>query len=259
MNNDANQESERIDQDVTLSSVDLLACIIPAFSALFGCFYGLAIDDGSRGLARSPLFEPEFAPKEIMDILPGAVLAPDTKERPDRRPRWKVMRKKPPLTSASRQIKERVHDLTHICAARSSSRFSCGNPRPEQLPFFVRQVCVIARPCHEKVDAILRPFSYRLLGNAIKFSPAKTLIQIQVEADSEFVTLSVLDQGPGIPESDLENIFKDYWQAKETSQLGAGLGLPIVRGIVEEHGGRVWAERRDHGGTALKFTLPREA
>ena len=69
----------------------------------------------------------------------------------------------------------------------------------------------------------------------------------------EFV---VSDTGPGIPEADLKRVFTPYWQAKKTAHMGAGLGLAIVRGIVEAHGGKVWADHGPGGGAVFRFTIP---
>jgi signal transduction histidine kinase len=70
--------------------------------------------------------------------------------------------------------------------------------------------------------------------------------------------VSVRDSGPGIPTEDLERIFRPFWQAPHAARLGAGLGLAISRGIVEQHGGRVWAESREGMGSTFYFTLPEE-
>jgi signal transduction histidine kinase len=52
-------------------------------------------------------------------------------------------------------------------------------------------------------------------------------------------------------------VFRPYWQAKKTAHMGAGLGLAIVRGIVEAHGGTAWAENAPGGGARFTFTIPR--
>jgi signal transduction histidine kinase len=68
--------------------------------------------------------------------------------------------------------------------------------------------------------------------------------------------VSVKDSGPGIPPEDLERIFYPFWQAPRVARQGTGLGLPIVRVIVEHHGGRVWVESREGTGSTFHFTLP---
>ena len=70
------------------------------------------------------------------------------------------------------------------------------------------------------------------------------------------VLFCISDTGPGIPREHLTEIFNPYWQAKRTERLGAGLGLPIAKGIVESHGGKIWVESRESGGTQFYFTLP---
>jgi signal transduction histidine kinase len=67
---------------------------------------------------------------------------------------------------------------------------------------------------------------------------------------------SVTDNGPGIPEGLLEAVFERFWQAGQNDQRGLGLGLYIARGIVEAHGGRIWAESRVGEGSTFHFTLP---
>ena len=97
-----------------------------------------------------------------------------------------------------------------------------------------------------------------LLGNAVKFTPERGAIQVEVRPREREVYFTVRDSGPGIPEADLKNVFTPYWQAKKTAHMGAGLGLAIVRGIVEAHGGRVWAENPPGGGAMFTFTVPAE-
>jgi signal transduction histidine kinase len=74
--------------------------------------------------------------------------------------------------------------------------------------------------------------------------------------DGDRVLFMVNDTGPGIPKEHLHDIFSPYWQAKRTERLGAGLGLPIAKGIVEAHGGRIWVESEPGRGTSFYFTLP---
>lgn len=96
-----------------------------------------------------------------------------------------------------------------------------------------------------------------LIGNALKFTPAGGVISIRVEDRPRHVLFMVADTGPGIPHEHLPHIFNPYWQAKRTERQGAGLGLPIARGIVESHGGKIWVESEDGSGTRFFFTLPR--
>jgi signal transduction histidine kinase len=96
-----------------------------------------------------------------------------------------------------------------------------------------------------------------LIGNAMKFTPAGGEINVTAAPRTETeVIISVADTGPGIPKENLSDIFNPYWQAKRTARMGAGLGLPIAKGIVEAHGGRIWVESEIGKGTTFFFTLP---
>jgi signal transduction histidine kinase len=95
-----------------------------------------------------------------------------------------------------------------------------------------------------------------LIGNAIKFTPRGGRITLAARREGREARVSVTDQGPGIPEADLERVFEPYWQAKSTARLGAGIGLKIAKGLVEVHGGRIWVESKVGVGTTFSFTLP---
>lgn len=96
-----------------------------------------------------------------------------------------------------------------------------------------------------------------LVGNAVKFTPEGGRVSVSAARVGDEALFSVTDNGPGIPESLLEAIFQRFWQAGENDQRGLGLGLYIAKGIVESHGGRIWAESRVGEGSSFHFTLPR--
>ncbi len=98
-----------------------------------------------------------------------------------------------------------------------------------------------------------------VVGNSLKFGPAGGHIQIAAVADGGVVQFTVTDDGPGMSPEELANLFDRSWQARRRSRDGVGLGLSIVKGIVEAHGGRVWAESTLGEGTRLHFTLPAES
>ncbi|HEY2091207.1 MAG TPA: GAF domain-containing sensor histidine kinase [Thermoanaerobaculia bacterium] len=96
-----------------------------------------------------------------------------------------------------------------------------------------------------------------LIGNALKFTPAHGTIVYRSKPDRDgLVLFSVADSGPGIPRENLKDIFNPYWQAKRAERMGAGLGLPIAKGIVESHGGKIWVESEAGKGTTFYFTVP---
>ncbi|HEX9362978.1 MAG TPA: HAMP domain-containing sensor histidine kinase [Candidatus Dormibacteraeota bacterium] len=88
-----------------------------------------------------------------------------------------------------------------------------------------------------------------LLGNAMKYSPAGTEIMVKSSLDSNHVTVTVKDQGPGMPADFDSGMFVGM-------NGGTGLGLPIARQIVEMHGGRIWFESNRADGTEFHFSLP---
>jgi len=103
-----------------------------------------------------------------------------------------------------------------------------------------------------RVDAsLIEQVLANLLENAARHTPPRTLIRLRAHVAGGEMVVSVEDFGPGLPEGDLERIFKKFHK-------GAGLGLAICRAIVELHKGRIWAERLPGVGTAFRFTLPLE-
>ncbi|HYI02494.1 ATP-binding protein [Hyalangium sp.] len=95
-----------------------------------------------------------------------------------------------------------------------------------------------------------------LLGNAVKFTQARGQLTVSARARGHEVTFHVRDTGKGIPPEQLPYVFDRYWQAKDAASRGAGLGLAIVKGLVEAHGGRLWAESTPGQGSTFSFSLP---
>jgi two-component system, OmpR family, sensor histidine kinase KdpD len=96
-----------------------------------------------------------------------------------------------------------------------------------------------------------------LLDNAVKYSDEGTPIDLTVEPVEDEVHISVSDRGPGIPGKMLTDVFDRYSRADGApSSGGVGLGLFIVRSLIQGHGGRVWAENRPGGGATVTFALP---
>jgi two-component system sensor histidine kinase KdpD len=96
-----------------------------------------------------------------------------------------------------------------------------------------------------------------LLENAIKYTPPGSPIEISAQITDGHVLVQVADRGPGIPSGDQERIFDKFYRARPTGG-GVGLGLTVCRGIVQAHGGRIWARNREGGGAVFEFTLPLE-
>jgi PAS domain S-box-containing protein len=101
----------------------------------------------------------------------------------------------------------------------------------------------------------LRQVFENLIGNAIKFTPPGGCITVSAVRQAACVRFAVGDTGPGIAVEDQPHLFDRFWQGRERRH-GAGLGLPIVKGIVEAHGGRVWIDSPPGLGTSVFFTIP---
>jgi K+-sensing histidine kinase KdpD len=117
---------------------------------------------------------------------------------------------------------------------------------PEPLVAMVDPKCI---------EQVLR----NLLSNAVKYSPNGGTITVQGRKDEGRLLIQVSDQGIGIPEEDLDKVFERFYRVEnEITQniRGVGLGLPVCRGIVEAHGGRIWAESTLGVGSVFSFTLP---
>lgn len=95
-----------------------------------------------------------------------------------------------------------------------------------------------------------------MVGNAIKFTPSGGRVTLFVEEDAAELRIGVRDTGRGVPVEALPHVFERFWQVKEAGRAGAGLGLSIVKGIADAHGGRVWAESVPGEGSTFWFALP---
>jgi signal transduction histidine kinase len=98
-----------------------------------------------------------------------------------------------------------------------------------------------------------------LLTNAVKFTPPGGRVDLRVLDDGDAALLEVADTGPGVPAEDLERIFERLYRSASAVRgqvPGAGLGLPIVRAIVEAHGGRVEATSEPGAGTVVRVRVP---
>jgi signal transduction histidine kinase len=104
-------------------------------------------------------------------------------------------------------------------------------------------------------ERILQVFE-NLIGNAVKFAPSGGRITIGAGLRDGDILFWVENTGTSIPAEHLPHLFDRFWQAKKGEHRGVGLGLSIVKGIVEIHGGRVWAESTEGRGTTFYFTVP---
>jgi PAS domain S-box-containing protein len=98
-----------------------------------------------------------------------------------------------------------------------------------------------------------------LIGNSLKFTPSGGRIEIDVRRDKQVADISVRDNGIGIAPDEVEHVFDRFYQLQATGKSrrhGAGLGLPIARGIIEAHEGTIAIQSEPGAGTTVRFTLP---
>jgi two-component system phosphate regulon sensor histidine kinase PhoR len=99
-----------------------------------------------------------------------------------------------------------------------------------------------------------------LIGNAIKFTPEKGKITISTQKSDGMVQVNVADSGCGIPEEALKDIFEEFYRVDNPINQevrGTGLGLSLVKHIIEAHEGKIWVKSKLGAGSTFSFTLPK--
>jgi two-component system sensor histidine kinase BaeS len=153
------------------------------------------------------------------------------------------------------------------------------NLTPIEVNRFINRVVALMKPIADKDSVVIRaligpaPMYVRgdedrlqqalinLIENAIRNSSPGTRVEITAAVKEEIVLISVSDQGPGIPELDLPHIFDRFWRgdkSRSRASGGSGIGLSIVKQIVDLHGGAVQVESSDSGGSCFTIDLPAE-
>lgn len=108
-----------------------------------------------------------------------------------------------------------------------------------------------------KIDAgILKHVLSIIISNAAAYTPLGTSISVSVQKDQNKLVISVIDQGPGIPDADLDKIFEKFYRGKSAKTGGLGLGLSIARRFVQAHGGTVNVKNQERGGANFTLELP---
>jgi two-component system sensor histidine kinase KdpD len=141
-----------------------------------------------------------------------------------------------------------VQDLIGTALAQTNKRLE-GHPLTIHIPPDL--------PLVEGDFLLLLQVLENLLDNAVKYSPPQGPVEVYADRVHKEIHLTIADHGLGIPEGDLKRIFDKFYRVQRPDGVtGTGLGLSICKGIVEAHGGRIWAQNRAEGGSTLTFTLP---
>jgi len=112
---------------------------------------------------------------------------------------------------------------------------------------------IIAMADSEMIARVFR----NLIGNALKMSQQNSTIQIDLKKNEDSITVEVIDEGPGIPKEEFNNIFDKFIQVGEGKRKGGtGLGLPICREIIHAHNGQILAKNRKEKGACFTFNIP---
>jgi two-component system sensor histidine kinase KdpD len=182
----------------------------------------------------------------------------------------------------ARAIEREADHLNHLVSnLLDMSRIENGALKPEKelypIDELIRDVVdrlhplLQGRAVHTHVPADLPPaeFDYlqmdqvltNLIENAVRYTPPESPIDVYAERQDSHIVISVADRGPGIPTADLERVFDKFYRVlpkKGTTKhpTGSGLGLAVSKGLVEAHGGQIWAKQREGGGTVFSLTLP---
>lgn len=176
------------------------------------------------------------------------------------------------IATSARHMDAMIQQLTE--AARVEARNIPLRLGPVDLPAFAREVrtrigdpgdaerievvaeegvpMALADPSH--LERVMR----NLISNALKYSPGDSKVAVTITTDKGRVLTRVADQGEGIPPEDLRLLFQRYFRTKaaRAHRDGLGLGLYLTKGLIEAHGGAIWAESEVGKGSTFSFTLP---
>jgi signal transduction histidine kinase len=145
-----------------------------------------------------------------------------------------------------------VGDLVHACIRSVRAE---ADARGVQLEARVGDGVSTIRCAPDHVQRVL----LNLLTNALRHTPADGSIAVVAEPVDGELHVLVEDTGSGLSREASQRMFERFWRgdpSRTRASGNAGLGLAIARGLVEAHGGRVWAENRDEGGARVAFALP---
>ncbi len=153
------------------------------------------------------------------------------------------------------ETRPRVSDLTELVQGVIQELGDLAEEQGITIRLFPTNSATSVLIDQDRIAHVLR----NLLSNAINVSQVGGSIFVLISSSECKVTVRVVDEGPGIPNSELATVFERYVQSGRTIDGGAGtgLGLAICLKTVTQHGGRMWAENREFRGAIVGFELPR--
>ena len=126
--------------------------------------------------------------------------------------------------------------------------------KPFSLKVFIPEEMPLIRIDFGLMEQVL----YNLIFNSTQYAPGASEIFVKTNYDHGMVIIEVEDNGPGFPESVLNNVFKKFFRADGSKTGGLGLGLSIVKGFVEAHNGSITVENATKGGAKFSIKIPSE-
>jgi two-component system NtrC family sensor kinase len=159
------------------------------------------------------------------------------------------------IESGKAELKLAEVTLTEVIESLKNTMLPILKPRKQSLNIRVEEG--LPPVCADKTK--LRQVFFNLLSNSSRFTPEGGKIEIEAVANGTHCRVSVIDNGIGIKKEDQERIFEPFCQldsAPTKGGSGTGLGLVVVKKIVEKHGGRIWVESEYGKGSRFIFTLP---
>ena len=146
-----------------------------------------------------------------------------------------------------------VNDYFSDCAEDLSLDLEAKNVEFGYFNYVEEEVQVIADA--EQITRVI----HNIVNNSVKYmDKEKGKINLRIKDVGDFVQVEIEDNGKGIAAKDLPNIFERFYRtdaSRNSSKGGSGIGLSIVKKIIEEHGGKIWATSRENTGTTMYFVL----